>query len=582
MALFFYNRPLEKADPTERLVAEYLAKLSDDWLIRWGYFYAGAREDHEGDFLVLGPDGRILVLEVKSGHCRHFGLHGEWEGGTDNPSTQLLGEWNAVIERLNEVGDGQRPPFVGKALCLPHVNKLDQERLLGEHCPVDYLFREGLEKFEDWWREHMGRHATHCKDSRGFFHKALAPGMQPAKVRDFLRQSDRMFDRFMQGESEILVMLKRNRQLLIEGGFGSGKTFLAVRHAQMLAESGKNGKRVLFLSYNLMLADRLRRLTGRLKLERGSVEVRSWEELMSEILAVEGLVLEPPDSQEGRRHYYRRELPEFVRMALESGKVVPTYDALVVDEAQDHDTNTGDFLKEPAGWWNWYFRLLREGAHAPIGIYYDLTQRPAFRGPEPDWLERLWLVLYQPVHVRLQRSLRFTRPILKFLKTMYKMRDLELPESLEQPHPDLPTGPEVTLREMVQSGSVVQNVESILQDWQQKGLCKPSDVILIGFSRLLEKSSLAGVGTLLGFPLIDYNEESLGSISYIGAHRAKGLDFRAVIVVDFSYQKSFKSGPQQEAFFIAMTRARQLLGVITTNSPEGFVIEDPFIILGHP
>src|ERR1700758_2464116 len=61
MARWIYQRPIECCDPTELLVAKRLTLLSDGWVIRWGFYYDS---DREGDFLILGPTGGVLVLEV--------------------------------------------------------------------------------------------------------------------------------------------------------------------------------------------------------------------------------------------------------------------------------------------------------------------------------------------------------------------------------------------------------------------------------------------------------------------------------------------------------------------------------------
>jgi hypothetical protein len=62
MARWIYQRPIECCDQTELTVAKRLALLSDGWVIRWGFYYDS---DREGDFLILGPTGGVLVLEVK-------------------------------------------------------------------------------------------------------------------------------------------------------------------------------------------------------------------------------------------------------------------------------------------------------------------------------------------------------------------------------------------------------------------------------------------------------------------------------------------------------------------------------------
>jgi hypothetical protein len=57
MARWIYQRPIECCDSTELIVAKRLALLSDDWVVRWGFYYDS---DREGDFLILGPSGGVL------------------------------------------------------------------------------------------------------------------------------------------------------------------------------------------------------------------------------------------------------------------------------------------------------------------------------------------------------------------------------------------------------------------------------------------------------------------------------------------------------------------------------------------
>jgi hypothetical protein len=99
------RRPVQQCCGTSRKkapeiqVAELLAALPDDWTVRWGFFYndnAGTRR--EGDFLVLGPDGGLLVLEVKGGSLEMFPGTGRWNtDDADNPLYQLDAEWKAVV-----------------------------------------------------------------------------------------------------------------------------------------------------------------------------------------------------------------------------------------------------------------------------------------------------------------------------------------------------------------------------------------------------------------------------------------------------------------------------------------------------
>ena len=50
MARWIYQRPVDCCDSTELVVAKRLARLGDEWVIRWGFYY---ETDREGDFIVL-------------------------------------------------------------------------------------------------------------------------------------------------------------------------------------------------------------------------------------------------------------------------------------------------------------------------------------------------------------------------------------------------------------------------------------------------------------------------------------------------------------------------------------------------
>ena len=173
MARWIYQRPLDRCDPTELVVAKRLAHLGDEWVIRWGFYY---ETDREGDFLILGPSGGVLVLEVKGGELRKLSTTGRWEGpDRDHPVAQLLAEWHAVIERLREGADGREVPFVAKALCLPDVDidpKIPSFKEIDRNLIVD---RDDLASFEMTWRRPFAkRHQTISAKERTIFLDSFA------------------------------------------------------------------------------------------------------------------------------------------------------------------------------------------------------------------------------------------------------------------------------------------------------------------------------------------------------------------------------------------------------------------------
>jgi superfamily II DNA or RNA helicase len=86
-------------------------------------------------------------------------------------------------------------------------------------------------------------------------------------------------------------MLRDNRQLVVQVGPGSGKTWLALEQAFRYAE---DGLRVLLLCYNIALADQLSTLVAKRNLKKGEVIVRSWAGLARELLEAVGLEWDEP------------------------------------------------------------------------------------------------------------------------------------------------------------------------------------------------------------------------------------------------------------------------------------------------
>ena len=595
MPRWYYEQPPAAADPTEQWVAERLDRLGDGWWIRWGFFYSATGDprarDREGDFVVLGPDGRVLVLEVKGGNLAHFPPTGHWQGDLNHPFGQLHAEWQAVLGWLQEEAEGATLPYVGRALCLPKV-PLGSQKDLRDRFGGDFLvFAQDLEDFPGWWGRHMARHPQYCRDPEGMFRRAVVPGLERRAVRDFLRRTDKLFQRYAREQGELLDLVAGNRQLLVEGGAGTGKTFLAVEQACRWAEGdgeeaeSREGRRVLFLVYHLALLEAVRELLAAHPLARGSVEVRGWQEWMEGILAARGLDPEMPAEREDWAEYFREVLPDLVRECLAEPPEEFRYDALVVDEAQDHDTASAHALEdgEGPGWWSWYFRTLREGAGARMALFYDGGQRPLFRTEGEFSAERLRAALPRGVHLRLRRNLRYTRPILAYLQSLQAPGTEALREGVV-PHAQAPEGPAVRVVRGVPPDATATAVADLLREWREQGICEPGEVLVVGPHRF-ENSSLAEGAGPAEPDLPSVQSWAGGGVDgdpgggapagprYLNAYRAKGCESLAVIVVDYApfatlaaEEKAAEAeggeGGATEGFFLAATRARQVLAVV--------------------
>ena len=423
MIEWILQRPPHLCDSTEIRVAEHLKRLTDSpyhWTVIWGYYYKDKRGmEREGDFLILGPAGGLLVLEVKSSLPRHNAETGRWEGaGGKDPMEQLIAEWQGVISGIRVNGNA---PFIEKALCVPCVD-----------APTDVQYFQGIPRhwlvtgndLENWlatWLRTFGENSRKpvTPPQKRAVLAAFGHGSLPEEKRAFIDHTEQLFVRQFTGRFALLEQLSDNRQLLIRGGTGTGKTWHALEQAFRFATQGE-GRRVLFLTYNKALTAQLRRIVALRKLDHGEVVVRGWEELFFELCSLAGNPVSTPSPGspvETIRTFYEIELP---RLVLEISRdpslraTWPSFGALVVDEGQDHDTGwTKEIVAQPeesGGWWHIYQLLLTDGRNAAASIFYDTAQRPRFRAVErfdPAVLASAWS---QPAHVRLQPAAFWLRP----------------------------------------------------------------------------------------------------------------------------------------------------------------------------
>jgi superfamily I DNA and RNA helicase len=192
------------------------------------------------------------------------------------------------------------------------------------------------------------------KERRTFL-DSFAKEISLKAIEHFISETDKIILRHTIAEYHLLDMLRDNRQLVIEGGPGSGKTWLALEQAFRFANEGLQ---VLLLCYNIALADQLSALIAKRKCQKGEVIVRSWESLARELLNAAGVGWDEPATPAEREIYFGEVVPSLMRELVRDNQLQPRFDALVVDEAQDHDTSWPGPESDQidCGWWEIYWR----------------------------------------------------------------------------------------------------------------------------------------------------------------------------------------------------------------------------------
>jgi hypothetical protein len=172
----------------------------------------------------------------------------------------------------------------------------------------------------------------------------------------------------------------------------------------------------------------------------------------------------------------------------------------------------------------------------------------------------------QPAHVRLQPAVRYTRPIWQFFRDRSTPATAGMIEALGNGN-HLPEGPDPEVLPLPAGADARDLVESIITRWKKSGLCRPEEVLIIHAQSDIANSPLGDRRVLAGHNLRECTEEEdgPGTIRHTSIHKAKGLDSKAVILIGMPPQADLSTDYDHYSWFMAVSRARQLLAVVETG-----------------
>jgi hypothetical protein len=363
---------------------------------------------------------------------------------------------------------------------------------------------------------------------------------------------------------EVLDALADHEQLIFRGGPGTGKTRIAVEVAKRWAALGR---RVLLLCYNLALERWLKAVCQRIQ---GTIEVYSYATLCHWILGRDAPNF---NSEAERTEYFDVSLPRAVGERLARADFTPLFDALVVDEAQDHNTAPNLQCELPGpGWWALYLRLLVKGAEAPIAIFYDASQRLVLRSGHFK-SEDLGNTLWQPVSVRLRHPLRYSRQLVRYFKQLSCTHTAGMLEGISSKLSLLPAGPDPELYTEVRAENEGAVVSGLVSRWIRNEMaCLEDILVLYPSSRRVPPWVVQGRCHGVSYQVVGENQRA-DAVMAVSIHQAKGLERKAVIVVGLSdWRDASQDAYQAVTYLQGVTRAQRLLAVVTRHPPSsGYV-----------
>lgn len=374
------------SDRWEREVRRQLAdQLPQDWTVVCNVSWAlrneaGFVRDGQCDFVVLAPGLGMAILEVKGSRSVRIGDDGTWYRTEADRRTGAPGREVAIDEAppeqacrnmhtlaeitRKELSLGSFPGAYAFAVAYPNGvvgGRLDL------HDPTTVLARDHMPQLHRCLRaalEARGartggtaftpdlarRVAATLSNARFAIHPADTPLDASDDARDIDELTRHQFAA-LRGAFEL-------PSVAIVGPAGSGKTMLAIWKLAALLEEGK---RALYVCFNVALAERLR-------IENAAIasSITSVDRLFTQVAG-------PREGPAGER-YFLEELPQKVLDKAADMAQAEKYEAIVVDEGQDF----GDMrvialldLKADEGQWlffaDWRQDVYRAGNSDALG-----------------------------------------------------------------------------------------------------------------------------------------------------------------------------------------------------------------------
>lgn len=554
-------RPGESTAGERKVFVALRDHLPEDYLV----YYDIAVKGRHPDFIVVGPDLGLVVLEVK-----------DWR------LDSIVSRTGDGVVLRHADGDRLAPDPVeqARAYVLGAVDKLKAHPLLfdGERlrCGWGYAAVFSLLKHDDVQTpslfgptllEALGPSFVLTADDLGAKSllprlRRLVPGwaasrghLDPAQmdaIRGVLYPEIRIgwghtdaeiFD-VMNREQERLARTLGEGHRLLRGVAGSGKTVVVIGRARYLRERYP-AWRILVLCFNRVLGDYLREAIG----VDERLDVMHFHRWCRHELERAGVAIPPPPAPGARSDYWDVQLPRLLLRAYDEKRIASgTYQAIVVDEGQDFADD-------------WYRAVLSALDPATNSLFIAMDSSQTIYRRRVSWKG----IGVQVVgHIRVLRvNYRNTRQILAAAYSVIQDLDAagEAGEEYLVPERALREGPMPQLRRSLSAQAARQDALDWIRRLREQGTA-PEEILVL----CLDRAEITRLETWLedaGIPTQVLGRRGQpGAVRLSTVHSAKGLDADAVLFLASGRQLERRDETEaRRLLYIAMTRARTELHI---------------------
>jgi hypothetical protein len=543
------------SDAERDLYRLFREQLSDDYhvmhSVRWTKFrHKQHNRQGEADFVIVSKKIGVLFLEVKGGQPElrngrwySFNRSGNEDPLVRGPAEQASDSMHALMERAARTRSTER--YIRQyryqhAVAFPDINARGKN--WGPDCPqeiiIDSTDLHDLERGVLRLAGEIRPNEQASDDAIDALVKLFQPDTRvehPGLASEMFASATKL-DQLTDEQYAVIDSLHHQAQLAIPGVAGSGKTLLAIKKAEFLAQSGY---RVLLTCFNRSLGDWLQtRVYRHADIPPGSIRVANFDSLAEQLVDESGL--ERPRKPAGRNQnaYYETKLPELV--FDHAGEIDERFDAIIVDEGQDFTSAR----------WTALQALMSDPVNGVFYIFFDSHQG-----------------IYQKAHqfpvrvsdVALLRNCRNTNPIHELLVQYYHGN--EKPRSSEVPGQE----PEIYVVPSERRLKTIQSVFNRLFNVEKIPL---KNAVVLTFAR--EGNSALQEGHILGKYTLTWGAVSRPDhqVQVRTVHSFKGLE-RPIVILVVEIDHIPKS-QHDTLLYVALSRATQHLVVVgALPEPQG-------------
>lgn len=523
----------------EKLVFNKLSSLEETeaWIAMHSLDIFGDIQSGQGeaDFVVLIPGKGILVIEVKS-HSSIECIDGVWRLNgkvvDKPPHKQASNAMHALRNDLKTAGiDLYKVPtafcvwFTGASkVKLPPSPEFKQWMyLFADDLRGDV--RKSLLSIMDSWASHRGIPIS--SESSGVATKTAltqVAGMLRPDVRirktasQRIKEIEESMASALEEQLQLMFLISGKKQIAILSGIaGTGKTHIAIAEAK---KSHQRGDRTLFICYNSILADYLRRELE----DYALVEVSTISKYMLDLCDLEFRSDKDQD-------WWTNQLPEMAQEVIVNSGGLDRFDALIVDEAQDIsfpgylDVLDLSLEKGFIGSSVMFFGDFKyQGVYVPGGIALENLKN---RIPEA--------IEFQSLSINCRNTKQIGDTVMQLIRdknaySSYRRKDDGKPPTL------------VSLKE---GESTLKNLREQLSRLEKSFELEHIVVLSSNKSKLFELLEKTGL------PLTDLAFKQRGKLRWGTSQAFKGMEAPAVVLVEF--EDGFAAS--KETFYVAGTRA---------------------------